>query len=348
MIKVACADDSAFLRQIIKEVLESSGKIQVIGQLKNGKEALEFAKTQKPDLMILDCEMPVMNGLEALRRIMQEAPLPIVMFSSLTSEGAAVTIKALEYGAVDFMLKPSSNVNRLEEVAESLIRKIEMIAFRRTFMLTEKTPKRTASSDASIETVATRNIDLIGLGSSTGGVQAAMALIPKLPEKTPPIVWVQHMPEFFTKSFADRLNGLSKMNVKEAEDGDIVTTGSVYLGRGGTQMKVVKDGARLRIKFAGHDKVNGFCPSCNVLFGSIAQYYGQNALGIILTGMGNDGTEGLVSMHQKGAYVLGQDEFTSTVYGMPRTAYEAGAVDVQLPIDRMAEGVMKVCGTQGG
>lgn len=344
MIRVACADDSAFLRQILKEVLESSGKIQVVGQLKNGKEALEFAKTQKPDLMILDCEMPVMNGLEALRRIMQEAPLPVVMFSSLTSEGAAVTIKALEYGAMDFLLKPTSNVNRLEEVAETLIGKIELIAARRQFMGLGSQDHRVAAGTVDLKTIPARTIDLIALGSSTGGVQAAMALLPKLPKDTPPIVWVQHMPEHFTKSFADRLNGICQMGVKEMEDGDVVTRGQVYLGRGGRQMIVASEGLKLKVRFAGSEKVNGFCPSCNVLFDSVAQYYGANALGIILTGMGNDGTEGLVKMHRKGSYVLGQDQMTSTVYGMPRTAFEAGAVNVQLPIERMAEGVIKVCG----
>lgn len=342
MIRVACADDSAFLRQILKETLESSKNIQVIATLKNGKEALECAKKDKPDLMVLDCEMPVMNGLEALRHIMKEAPLPVLMFSSLTSEGAAVTIKALEYGAVDFLLKPSTYSNRLEEVSETLISKVELIARRKGGAGRPAHVHR--SGDEDLAKIASRKIDLIAMGSSTGGVQAAMQIVPKLPANSPAVVWVQHMPEHFTGSFAQRLDGLSKMRVKEAANGDVVEPGNVYLARGGVQMKVFREGIKLKLNVGGTEKVSGFSPSCDVLFSSVAELYGANALGIILTGMGSDGTKGLVKMHGKGSYVIGQDEETSTVYGMPRTAFEAGAVDIQLPIENVAKGVAKLCG----
>lgn len=342
MIRVACADDSAFLRQILKEILESSHKIQVIATLKNGKEALECAKNDKPDLMILDCEMPVMNGLEALRHIMKEAPLPVLMFSSLTGEGAAVTIKALEYGAVDFLLKPSTYSNRLEEVSDTLIQKIELIAKKRGVVAHGQRLKN--DSALAVEKISSRKIDLIAMGSSTGGVQAAMQVVPKLPSNSPPMVWVQHMPEHFTGSFAQRLDGLSKMRVKEAAHGDVVEPGHVYLARGGVQMKIAREGIKLKLHVGGTDRVSGFAPSCDVLFSSVSELYGPNALGIILTGMGSDGTKGLVKMHEKGSYVIGQDEESSTVYGMPRTAFEAGAVDTQLSIEQVAAGVAKICG----
>ena len=344
MIRVACADDSAFLRQILKDILESSGKIKVIASLKNGKEALECAKVDKPDLMILDCEMPVMNGLEALRRIMQEAPLPVLMFSSLTSEGAAVTITALEHGAVDFLLKPTSLSGGLNEIKDVLVRKIALIASRNRFKGMQLGEKRKPSAPVDFNKIEQRKIDILAMGSSTGGVQAAMQVVPNLPDNCPPMVWVQHMPEHFTKSFADRLNGISKVKVKEAEEGDVLKQGHVYLGRGGIQMSLSKLTGQYKIHLGSKDKVNGFCPSCNVIFDSVAEYFGANALGIILTGMGNDGTEGLKKMHAKDSYVLGQDEFSSTVYGMPKAAFEAGVVDVQLPIGQIAHGIKRVCG----
>jgi two-component system chemotaxis response regulator CheB len=339
MIKVVCVDDSAFLRVALKEKLEASGEIQVVASLKDGREAVEWAKTQKTDLMILDCEMPVMNGLEALRRIMKDSPLPVLMFSSLTDEGAAVTIKALEYGAVDFLLKPTSQFAGFDEVIEDLINKIKLIVNKKRFIA----PAGIKEKPKNIELLAKR-IDLIAMGSSTGGVQATMQVVPKLPANSPPVVWVQHMPEHFTKSFSQRLDGISQMRVSEARDGEVVERGHVYMARGGVQMQVAREGVRLKLRVAGTDKVSGFAPSCDVLFSSVSEHYGANALGVILTGMGADGTKGLVKMHAKGSYVVGQDEKTCVVYGMPRAAYEAGAVDVQLPIEQISSGVAKLCG----
>ena len=339
MIRVVCVDDSAFLRGALKEKLEAVGEIQVVASLKDGREAVEWAKTQKTDLMILDCEMPVMNGLEALRHIMKDSPLPVLMFSSLTAEGAAVTIKALEYGAVDFLLKPTSQFIGFDEVIADLICKIKLIVNKKRFVDPAGIKEKPKSVDLSA-----KKIDLIAMGSSTGGVQAAMQVVPKLPANSPAVVWVQHMPEHFTKSFSQRLDGISKMRVSEAQDGEIVERGHVYLARGGVQMRVAREGVRLKVCVSGTDKVSGFAPSCDVLFSSVSEHYGANALGVILTGMGADGTKGLVKMHAKGAYVIGQDERTSTVYGMPRAAFEAGAVDLQLPIEQIALGVTKLCG----
>jgi len=347
MIKVACVDDSAFLRQVLKDKLEASGKIQVIASLMNGKEAIECARNQKPDIMILDCEMPVMNGLDALRWIMSHAPLPVLMFSAMTREGALETIQALEYGAVDFLLKPSSFSDDFDESIQDLIKKIEFISTKRRLLPSVGFNASLAvSKNLSLDNLRSRKIDLMAMGSSTGGVQAALEIVPKLAANSPPLVWVQHMPEYFTKSFAERLDGLSHMRVCEAMDGQYIQAGNVYLARGGVQMQVVREGLRTKLRVNGKEKVSGFAPSCDVLFSSVAENYGSNALGIILTGMGSDGTKGLIKMHAKDSFVIGQDEATSIVYGMPKTAFESGSVDLQLPINRIAQGMMKVCGVK--
>jgi len=356
MIRAIIADDSPFLREVLTDVLEHK-QIKIIAQAKNGKEAVAMVKSLKPDILILDCEMPVMNGLDALRIIMKDNPLPVFMFSSLTWEGAAVTIKALEAGAVDFMLKPTGGAHNLEEVAEDLVQKIKFIVMKSRFAGIRK-GDGSAPADAShkvqgaaaaqkpefTETLPRRAIDLIAMGSSTGGVHAAGEIIPKLPANMKPIVWVQHMPPNFTKSFAERLNSISKMKVVEAKDGDQVLAGTCYLAPGGIQMRVVRTPSRTILKVAGNDKVSGHCPSCNVLFGSVSEHYRENALGIILTGMGDDGTEGLVKMHEKGSYVIAQSEDSCVVYGMPKAAYLRGAVDIHLDLMKIAEGVSRVTG----
>lgn len=345
MIKIVIADDSALLRKALTDVLERSGKVKVVAAAKNGQEAIDLVKTHKPDILILDCEMPVMNGLEALRRVMIENPLPVFMFSSLTREGAAVTIRALEYGAVDFLLKPTGGIGALEAVGNELVRKLSAMAMRSLFAKAKVAAKpKTGLKPAGEAGFRQRQIDLIALGASTGGVNAICQVITKLPVTSKPIVIVQHMPPKFTKSFAERLDSLSNVAVKEAEDNDTIENGKCYIAPGGIHTRVVKVGGALKLRVQGEDKVSGHCPSCDVLFDSVSQIFGSNVLGVILTGMGEDGTEGLVKMHKKGAYVIGQDEDSCVVYGMPKAAVGAGAVDIELPLDNIAGGIMKVCG----
>ncbi len=346
MLRVVTADDSAFLRQVLKDVLEQSNKIEVIGEAKNGKEAIDLVKRLSPDVLILDCEMPVMNGLEALRRVMAECPLPIFMFSSLTQEGASVTLKALEYGAIDFLPKPTKGAHELEAIADQLIRKIELVSIKgRCRKMAGKEPggkiQKPIRPKGDVNSVQKSRIDLIAVGSSTGGVQAALELIQGLPSKTKPIVWVQHMPPSFTNSFANRLDSAAKIKVKEAEDGDILEENTCYIARGGVQMKLQKYHSGIGLRLQGEEKVNGFCPSCNPLFDSVAEYYSDNVLGVILTGMGDDGTKGLVKMHGKGAYVIGQNEESCVVYGMPKAAFQAGAVDIELDIKEIPSAIVK-------
>jgi two-component system chemotaxis response regulator CheB len=355
VIKVVIADDSPFLRQVLTDVLETSGKVKVVAAAKNGKEAIEYVKSLSPDVLILDCEMPVMNGLEALRRIMGECPLPVFMFSSLTAEGAAVTIKALEYGAVDFLQKPTKGAHALNEVVDELIHKIEAVARRWKFRGSKKdafsegredkvvceTPRR---QPISMESLVKRRVDIVAIGSSTGGVQAAVEVVNRLPERTKPIVWVQHMPPTFTGSFAARLNSCGKIRVHEAKNGQVLEDNTCYIAPGGFQMRVRKVGAQTTLNIHGTEKVNGFCPSCDVLFESVHQCFGETALGVILTGMGDDGARQLVEMRKKGAFVIGQNEESCVVYGMPKSAYQMGGVDVELDIVKISEGITKVGG----
>ncbi len=341
MIKVLLADDSPFLRKVLRDVLETSGKFEVVGEAKNGKEAIEQVKSLKPDVLILDCEMPVMNGLEALRRIMVECPLPVFIFSSLAREGASVTIKALEYGAVDYLAKPMAGAHSLGEVKDEMIAKLEHIVQRSRWRVGAVKIARSAVVPSRSAEVGKRHVDIVAIGSSTGGVQAAVELVKRLPAKTPPVVWVQHMPPSFTGSFAARLNLAGKVRVYEAKNGQVLEPNTCYIAPGGFQMRVRKTASQTILNIGGIDRVNGFCPSCDVLFDSVAQYYASNAVGVILTGMGDDGSRGLVKMHQKGAFVIGQNEDSCVVYGMPKAAFQAGAVDVETDIMHVADVLAK-------
>jgi len=344
MIPVVIADDSAFLRQVLTEVLEKSGKVKVVAAAKNGKEALELIAKFKPELAIFDVEMPVMSGLEALRRVMKENPLPVLMFSSLTSEGAAVTVKALEYGAADFVLKPTSLSGKLSNVADEIVVKVQSLVMKsRLSRLGRSGTKPSLSKRVTTTDIpALAGVELIAMGSSTGGVQAALEVLKDLPETIPPMVWVQHMPATFTAKLAERFDSICKIHVKEAKDGDVLESGTCYLGPGGVQMRVKKSGTQMAVTLGEETKVSGFCPSCDVLFESVS-LLNKKSVGIILTGMGHDGTQGLIKLKTTTTYVLGQDEASSVVYGMPRAAFEAGVVDCQLGIEQIGQALMRVC-----
>lgn len=349
MINAVIADDSPLLRRILKDVLQSTSKIKVVGEGKNGKEAIKLVEEKKPDILILDCEMPVMNGLEALRRIMKEHPLPVFMFSSLTTEGASVTVKALEYGAIDFMPKPSSGALGLEKVAEILIAKIEAVVRkerRKSLFKPRVKPAVALKPPAARKPVKAKplsSLDVIVIGSSTGGVKAALEVLVDIePTKCPPIVWVQHMPPAFTTSLAERGNAQAKITIKEAQEGDALAPGVCLLAPGGMHMKLVKKGSRCEAVISPGESLPGVRPSCDHLFNSAADIFGSRILGVILTGMGSDGARGLKKMHGKGSYVLGQDEATCIVYGMPKAAYQIGAVDEQLPLGNIAERINQI------
>ncbi|MCD4780386.1 MAG: chemotaxis response regulator protein-glutamate methylesterase [Candidatus Omnitrophica bacterium] len=353
MIKVVTADDSPLLRNVLKDVLEQSGKIKVVGEARNGKESIELVKLLNPDVLILDCEMPVMNGLEALRIIMKECPLPVFMFSSLTFEGASVTLKALEHGAVDFLPKPTKGILGLEDIQVDLVNKIEQVVRRTRFKYkglatTIHRPRTIFSKKITSLTHLSRiKIDLIAVGSSTGGVQTSLEIIKSLPAQTKPIVWVQHMPENFTKSFAERLDSAAKIKVKESVNGDLLENNTCYIARGGVQTRIKKSSRGCELSVGGGDKVSGHCPSCNALFDSIAPFFLSNVLGVILTGMGDDGARGLLRLHEQGAFVIGQCEDSCIVYGMPKAAYKLGAVDIELDVSQIADAIVRKGGGTG-
>jgi two-component system chemotaxis response regulator CheB len=359
-IKVLIADDSAFLRMVLEDTLTKEKGFLIVGSAKNGKEAVDMVAALNPDIVILDCEMPVMTGLEALKIIMEKNPLPVLMFSAHTGEGAQTTIKALELGAVDFLLKPEAKTGGLAAAAPDLIHKLKTIVrMSRLSALRAKVsksaaavartmPKPAATEQKSVgspfKKTGRRAVEIIAMGSSTGGVKAASFVVPKFGADTPPIVWVQHMPSGFTESFARRMNDLCALDVKEAKDGDVLKRGGCYLAPGGFQMEVKKEGAQYVLRMTPNVRVKGHCPSCDVLFKTVSDLFGDRALGIILTGMGDDGTEGLTQMHGKGAYVVGQNEESCVVYGMPKAAFKAGAVDIELHINEITDHVKTVVG----
>jgi two-component system chemotaxis response regulator CheB len=336
MIRVLVVDDSATMRSLISAVLSRDPEIQVIGQAGDPYEAREAIKQLNPDVMTLDVEMPNMNGIEFLEKVMRLRPMPVVMVSTLTTRGAEVTLEALEIGAVDCVAKPSTG--GLEGFRE-LPEKVKAAASARVRPLDRPAPGAAPAAPAHIEHAPDGR--LIAIGSSTGGVEALITVLSRFPANCPPTVITQHMPESFTRSFSERLDRLCAPKVEEATDGAPLDVGRVYVAPGGETHLEVSGSGKLRCRIAPGDRVNGHRPSVDVLFSSVARTVGARAVGCILTGMGRDGAQGLLEMRQAGARTVGQDEATSVVYGMPKAAFELGAVERQAPIDRIAVELLK-------
>ncbi len=347
MIRIVIADDSEFFLNVLKGKIESSGKIQVVGSARNGQEALDLVKQTKPDLLVLDCQMPVMDGLECLRRIKHQGVIPVLMLSALTYEGARTTIQALEYGAADFLHKPTNGADGVNQIVGVLIERIEVLVFQQRLKNIKekyKSPPSPTEVIFSELSAKARSIDLIAMGSSTGGVQAALAIIPRIPAEMKPIVWVQHMPDKFVQSLAKRLDSMSKIRVKVAEDKESIHPGVCYLAPAGFQMRLRRLGEQMTISVHAEEKVSSHCPSCDVLFDSVSEHFTKNVIGVILSGMGDDGARGLEKMHRQGAFVIGQNEDSCVVYGMPKMAYGRGAVDIELDSKDIAEAVKRIAG----
>ncbi|MFQ0977414.1 chemotaxis response regulator protein-glutamate methylesterase [Vibrio campbellii] len=360
-IKVLVVDDSSFFRRRVSEIINSESRLEVIEVAVNGREAVEKAKTLKPDVITMDIEMPVMDGITAVREIMAASPTPILMFSSLTHDGAKATLDALDAGALDFLPKKFEDIARNRDEAVSLLQqRVIQIASKRAFMrrpiarpaaaATSSTARplasRTATPTASAPSrpmaakfrASGKKYQLTAIGTSTGGPVALQKILTRLPVNYPhPIVLIQHMPATFTAAFASRLNTLCKIQVKEAQDGDVLQAGVAYLAPGGKQMMV--DGragaARLRI-IDGGDRMN-YKPCVDVTFGSAAKVYGDKVLSMVLTGMGADGREGARMLKSAGSTIWAQDEESCVVYGMPQAVAKAGISTEDLPLDRIAE-----------
>lgn len=334
-IRVLIVDDSATMRAMIASVLAPETDIEVVGAAVDPLQAREAIKALNPDVITLDVEMPNMNGIEFLERLMRLRPMPVIMVSTLTQEGADATLQALELGAVDYIGKPRAGDMRA--AFQPLPDMIRAAAASRVRARSVTPPQATAPSFK-----ANRNI--LAIGSSTGGVEALQTLLQAFPAACPPTVITQHMPPVFTRNFALRLDRTCAPRVIEAEDGMAVEVGSVYIAPGGdAHLSVERMSGVLRCRLRKAPTVNGHCPSVDVLFESVAAAVGGNAVGVLLTGMGRDGAQGLLTMRKAGAHTIGQDEATSVVYGMPRVAFELGAVEKQIPLSRIAAAALSLC-----
>ncbi|MCA9460589.1 MAG: chemotaxis response regulator protein-glutamate methylesterase [Nitrospira sp.] len=336
-IRVLVVDDSALIRNVMSEILSEDPEIEVVGTAPDPYVARDKIKALNPDVLTLDVEMPKMDGLTFLQKLMAARPMPVVMVSSLTEQGAATTLQALESGAVDFVTKPTVDIQHgLSDLAFQIVQKVKTAAQasvkKRTLPVDcAERIKALAAQSAMIKTTDT----IIAIGASTGGTEALRELLEVLPPNTPPIVMTQHMPERFTKSFADRLNQLCQIQVKEAQEGDSVIPGQALLAPGNYHMELRRSGARYYVSLNQGPPINRHRPSVDAMFRSVAHYAGGNSLGVILTGMGNDGAAGMLEMKQAGAFNIAQDEASCVVFGMPKEAIKAGGVDKILPLSEI-------------
>jgi len=344
-IRVLVVDDSPTMRGLISLALRRDPAIEVVGTASNPLTARDAIKAHNPDVITLDVEMPGMNGLEFLEKIVRLRPTPVIMVSNLTGEGTETAIEAMQIGAVDCIAKPALGDARPFAELPRMVKAAAGARVRSRAMLNGDAKPREPRRPF----LATYEPDgrILVIGSSTGGVEALSHLIEQLPENCPPTAIVQHMPPKFTASLATRLDRLNAPTVKEAYDGAPLEPGCVYIAPGGAMHLEVEDSQGLRCRLRAGAPVNGHCPSVDVLFASVAQVVKSNAIGVILTGMGNDGAQGLLAMRQAGASTIGQDEATSLIYGMPRAAFKIGAVERQLPLDRIANAVLATTNLRG-
>ena len=335
-IRTLVVDDSALMRMLLPAMLERSSEIEVIGAASNPYAAREMIKELNPDVITLDVEMPRMDGLSFLEKIMRLRPTPVVMVSSLTQAGADITLQALEIGAVDFIGKPVMDIEKnMPLLAEQLIEKVKAAAQSR--VRRRQRPPVVQAEQLSFETTEV----IIAIGASTGGVETLGRLLAGYPANAPGTVIAQHMPPRFTHQFADRLNRNVAVQVREAEHGHRIRPGQVLIAPGDKHLTLKRSGADYVCRLTEDAPVCGHRPSVDVLFQSVAAAAGANAIGVILTGMGRDGAQGLKAMRESGATTIGQDEATSLVYGMPKAAFDAGAVEEQLPEDKILPAIMR-------
>lgn len=343
-IKVLVVDDSALMRKLIPMIISSDKEIEVIGTAMDGDFALKKIPLLRPDVITLDVDMPRMDGLTALKSIVRDFRIPVILVSSLTREGAEITIKGLEMGAFDFIPKPNGAISvHMSEISKELIGKIKAAARCSFLKFKEPSPikiKRKTPSFLPFKSLTAETV--VAIGISTGGPQALSEILPLVPNNFPScILIVQHMPEGFTEFFARRLNSVCSINVKEATDGDIVSPGTALIAPGGKHLKIKRTPYGIISVLSMSPPVSGHRPSATVLFDSVAEEYGKNSVAIIMTGMGDDGVEGLKRIKEKGGITIAQDEKTSVVYGMPKLAVERGYADMVLSLDEIKENLIK-------
>lgn len=351
-IKVLVVDDSAVVRQVMKEILESDPAIEVIDTAGDPFIAAEKIRKELPDVITLDVEMPRMDGITFLQKIMTQHPIPVVMCSSLTEVGAETTLRALEYGAVDIITKPKMGIQQfIEESQIRICDSVKAAAQSKVVSIPVKNrikPSEKLTADAIMPRPAGNAMlrtteKIVAVGASTGGTEALRMFLEAIPQDCPGIVIVQHMPENFTKAFATRLNGLCDIEVKEAENNDSIIRGRALIAPGNKHLLIKRSGARYYVEVKEGPLVSRHRPSVDVLFRSAAQYSGANTVGVIMTGMGDDGARGMLEMKEAGAYNIAQDEKSCVVFGMPNEAIKLGAVDKILPLDAIAGAVLREC-----
>lgn len=351
--KVLIVDDSAVVRQLLSEILASDPAIEVVGTAADPLLAREKIKRLNPDVITLDVEMPRMDGLAFLENLMRLHPLPVVMISSLTERGADATLQALALGAVDFISKPKLDVAKgLQAYASEIIEKVKAAARARVRPLartgTPRSGMETMLPPAKMPSMLFRTTDrLIAIGASAGGTEALRVVLEQMPADAPAIVLTQHIPASFSRPFVERLDRHSAMAVREATDGEAILPGHAYLPPGGQHMRVIRDGARWRCRIDDGPAVNRHKPAVDVLFRSVALNAGANAIGAILTGMGDDGARGLLEISQAGGPTLVQDEASSVVWGMPGAAVRLGAANEVVPLERIAERLIALASQPG-
>lgn len=335
MIRVLVVDDSGFFRRRIVEILEADNRLQVVGTAGDGREAVQKVLELKPDVVTMDIEMPVMNGITAVRRIMRLQPTPVLMFSSLTYDGAKATLDALEAGALDFLPKRFDDISQDKDEAKRVLRnRVRMLGARR-----QAVPANTTSPAIPYPALARRPMGrrsdyrLVAIGSSTGGPVALQQVLTQLPENFPlPILLIQHMPASFTPAFAQRLDGQCRIRVKEAEDDEILHKGTAYLAPGGRQLGLLERAGQVRIRIYDGDPALHYRPSVDLAFAAAGEVFGGKVLSVVLTGMGADGREGARALKKGGATVWAQDEASCVIYGMPAAVVEANLADQVLSL----------------
>lgn len=358
IIKVLVVDDSSFMRKIISDIINSDPELEVIETARNGKEAIEKITIHKPDVITMDVEMPVLDGLSALEEIMKNNPTPVIMLSTLTKEGADATMRALELGAVDFITKPSSifKVNT-EDMRLELIAQLKMAS---KVIMKKKFAKPIGEINKGKTETKKRDIEpksrilksgskgrhkIIAIGTSTGGPKALQYVIPKLPaDLNASVLIVQHMPPGFTKSLAERMDSMSQVKVKEAEDLDELEVGCVYIAPGNYHMRLKKENNKFIIRLGDDGAVTGHKPSVDAMMDSIAELKIDNVIGVIMTGMGSDGAKGLNNLKRNNNYVIAQDEETCVVFGMPGSTIKLGAVDKIVSLEEISNEIIKAMG----
>jgi len=351
-IRVLIVDDSAVVRQTLEEILSSDPAIEVMGTAIDPFVAAERMKVEVPDVITLDIEMPRMDGLTFLQKLMKQRPIPVVICSSVVEKGTNNALKALEYGAIEIITKPKVGTKKfLEESSIRLIDKVKAAAMARPKALKATAPLKVSpklSADAVIPMgkpqtlTTTEKICLVG--ASTGGTEALRVFLEAQPPGCPPIAIVQHMPEHFTAAFASRLNSICRINIKEAKDGDSMLRGQALIAPGDKHMLLKRSGARYFVEVKPGPLVSRHRPSVDVLFRSGARYGGGNVVAAIMTGMGDDGAKGMKELHEAGAYTIAQDEATSVVFGMPQEAIKLGGIHKIMPLQKIAGEIVRTCG----